>query len=525
MSDRQTALAPVWTSRRWLLCAFLLWFGCSAIYFLTAPGRIDMFDGGIRHDVTESLIDVGVPAVRDPWFPGVPGRGGYRYAWYELGASVTAIPFVLAGRALGHDALETKQFAFAMTSVPFAAAAVALVFLIYGRLGCSVSRALTWALVLGFCTILWPYAGSSFDAALQAFWLTLAVWGVIEALDSRSIAWAAIAGASFAMLVNIQEAYVVLAGCALTTLPPSVRSIRARVNDRVVLTIGAGVLAGVALIALANTSRYGDPSDTGRMITTGTHPLVGNPAIGFAGLFISPAKSIFLYAPPYAIALIGLYRLVKRDRGRLAPIPLCLAIHFALISSLRFWAGEWAWGPRYLVATLPLVCVGLPFAWSPHQERALKIAVCALGLVVQLLAIAVDHQRYYFDRSLRPFFWTDESMMYVDSPILARPSEVLSVIGGNDLPHVRAFVPGPRPFSMTSSIFGPPPELLAKGHDWVREYLVLVAPRPWPLWSRYVPRNQRPVPVRPAVTTAAAIAAAAFGALFVVVSGGAGRES
>ena len=183
---RPSSFAPVWGSRRWMACAVLLWLGCTAVYFLTAPGRIDMFDGGIRHDVTESLIDIGVPAVRDPWFPGLPGRWNMRYAWYELGSSVTAVPFVLLGSRLSHGALEAKQFAFSMTSVPFAAAAVALVFLIYGRIGCSMNRALRWSLVVAFCTMLWPYAGSSFDAALQAFWLTLAVWAAVEARASRS---------------------------------------------------------------------------------------------------------------------------------------------------------------------------------------------------------------------------------------------------------------------------------------------------------------------------------------------------
>jgi hypothetical protein len=45
---------------------------------------------------------------------------------------------------------------------------------------------------------------------------------------------------------------------------------------------------------------------------------------------------------------------------------------------------------------------------------------------------------------------------------------------------------------MTSSIFGPPPSQLAMGHLWVRQYLVFVAPRPWMLWSRYLPPDQRP---------------------------------
>src|SRR5689334_21207194 len=201
----------VWTSRPWIVCAALLWIACAAVYFLTAPGRIDMFDGGVRHEVTESLIEIGAPAVRDPWYPGVPGRRGLRYSWYELGASISAIPFVLVGRSLGGGSLEAKQFAYSMTSVPFAAAAVALVFLIYGRLGCSLARALRWSLVVAFGTLLWPYAGSTFDAALQAFWLTLAVWGAIEATTRRSYAWAVASGVAFAMLVNVQEAYVVLA--------------------------------------------------------------------------------------------------------------------------------------------------------------------------------------------------------------------------------------------------------------------------------------------------------------------------
>ena len=247
MTDRalSATFAPVWTSRRWLAAAALLWVGCSAIYFLTAPGRIDMFDGGIRHDVTESLIDIGLPAVRDPWFPGLPGRWGLRYAWYELGSSVSAIPFVLVGSWLGHGSLEARQFAFSLTTVPFAAASVALVFLIYGRLGCPATSALAWSLVVAFCTMLWPYAGSSFDAALQAFWLTLGVWAVVEARTGRSFRWAALAGAAFAMLVHVQEAYAVLAGCGVAAWPLSPDRVRARINDRLIQTIWLGLLVGV----------------------------------------------------------------------------------------------------------------------------------------------------------------------------------------------------------------------------------------------------------------------------------------
>jgi hypothetical protein len=484
--------ARVWTNARWLAAAALLWAACTGIYFLTAPGRIDMFDGGIRHEVTESLIDIGVPAVRDSSFPGVPGRGGYRYAWYELGSSVTAIPLVMLASRLARGSLEARQFAFSMTSVPFAAATVALLFLIYGRLHCSMRSAAGWALAVGFGTMLWPYAGSSFDAALQGFWLTLAVWGMIEAFDQSSPGWAALSAVAWCMLLNVQESYIVLAGSTLAVYPARWKALRRRLLDPAFFIVVGGCAAGVLLVAAANVLRYGNPFETGRMITGGPHGVFGNPLVGLAGLFISPAKSVFLYSPPAVIAIVGIVRLIRRDPQRFAPVGACLVLHLALISILRFWHGEWAWGPRYLVATLPLASIGLPFAWRQRTNRRLAGAVCAAGVLVQLLAISVDHQKYYFDRSFAPFFWMDESTMYTDSPLLARPREVVQLIRGRDLKHAQAYVPGPRPFSMTSSIFGPAPPQLALGHLWTRQYLVFDLPRPWPLWSRHLPPADRP---------------------------------
>ncbi len=514
--DRRLPFAPIWTDRHWLAAALFVWLGTSAAYYLTAPGRIDMFDGGMRHEVTESLIDIGVPAVRDPAFPGLPGRGGYRYAWYELGSSVAAIPFVLAGKWLGGGSLESRQFAFSMTTVPFAAGAVAALMLIYGRLGCSLGRAIVWALVAAFGTLLWPYAGSSFDAAMQAFFLLTAVWSAIEAIHSRSYGWATAAGASFAMLLNIQEAYVVLVASVTAALPISLTAVRRRLQEPVVLVIIAGAAAGIALIAAANFLRYGNPANTGRDITGAAVPVWGNPFVGAAGLLVSPAKSILLYSPTCILGAIGLSRLMKRDADRFAPVVAAIAIHFALISMLRFWHGEWAWGPRYLVATVPLVSIGLPFAGPVWRGVPWKGALCAAAVAVQCLAVSVDHQRYYFDRSLPPFFWLDERWMYRDSPLFARPGELISVLRRDDVRFATALVPGPRPYSMTSAIFGPPPELLALGREWTRQYLVFDVPRPWPFWSRYLEPRRQPGHRRLMIEAGFAAALIGYAGLFVV---------
>ena len=487
-----------------------LWIGCTAVYFLTAPGRIDMIDGGIRFDVTESIIEVGRPIVRQPRLPAIPGRDGLRYSFYPLGTSLIGIPFVRIGGWLGGESLEAKQFAFSLASVPFASGVIALLFLIWRRLGFSRSTAVWWSLVVAFCTPLWPYAGSSFDTAIQAFWLTLAVWAAVEAMGAGSRNWAVLSGAAFAVFVNIQEIYAALGVCVFAEFPLRFRSLLRRAGMPVVQIIVLGLSSGVGLVLAYNTFKFGNPLATGR--TTVPHPLIGSPGHGLVGLFLSPAKSILLYSPTYIFALMGLRRLVRSNRSLYGPLGACLALHVLLTASLRFWAGEWAWGPRYLIVSLPLACIGLPFVTGTRMRAALAATACA-GFVVQLLAISVDHQRYYFERSLPPFFWVDERSMYTDSPLFARPGELMAVLRHEDLDKVRALVPARDPMSMTSSLFGPSGDRRNDIPTWMREYLVFLVPRPWPLWSRYLPPHLRPGRTDLMTIAGACVALAAFSLL------------
>lgn len=479
--------------RRWFGVALWLWLGVTAVYALFAPGRIDIVDGAIRFAVTDSLWESGRPVVNHPWLHAVIGRDGRPYAYYGLGTSLAALPLVALADLLSAGSMESKRFAFSLTSVPYASAAVAAVFLIYGRLGFSLRRALAWSLVLAFGTLLWPYAGSSFDSALQAFWLTVAAWVTIEAARAPSAGWGAMGALAAVMLINIQEYYFVLVGACLIAVPKLERSaIVERMKNPALQLIACGVGLGLALFAGYNIYRFGKPLYSGR--TTVGHALVGNPLIGLAGLFVSPAKSIFLYSPPYLLALIGLYRLVRHRTAIGLPIAATMAAHIALTSMLAFWAGEWAWGPRYLVAQLPLAAVAAPFAFGSQEQRPLKLLLAGLGLVVQMLALTVDHQRYYFERNYEPHFWTDDIVMYTDSPLVARVGEVCALLREANSVELEAFVPGPEPLSMTASIFGPPPELLRAGGGpaWLRRYMVFTSPRPWTLWSSLLPASLRP---------------------------------
>src|SRR6185312_10744283 len=105
----------------------------------------------------------------------------------------------------------------------------------------------------------------------------------------------------------------------------SLGGVRRRLADPVLWVVVAGAGVGLLLVGVANFVRYGDPTSTGRQITTGTDPVWGNPLVGLAGLLVSPAKSIFLYSPTCVLALVGLRRLLTREPNRFAPIAACLA--------------------------------------------------------------------------------------------------------------------------------------------------------------------------------------------------------
>lgn len=490
-----SARSVVWRDRHTLVCALWIWLGCSAMYLITGPGRLDMVDGAIRYDVAEALIAVGKPIVTHPWLASVRGVDGQRYAFYQPGHSLLGIPFILVGNMLGDGFRESRQFAFSLTTVPFAAGAVALLFLIYARLGISLVRATVWSMVTAFTSLLWPYAGSTFDLAIQAFCVLLGIWAGIEAIANNSIRWAILCGCAFILLATVQEVYIVLGAAILLAAPEptlfrgALGALRLRATWVAIALMGVGACCVLAF----NAYRFGSPLDTGRFAVP--HPIVGNPLVGLAGLFLSPAKSIFLYSPACALALTGLFKLLRTLPRVGRPIAAAYAMQLAIVSSLACWAGEWAWGPRYLVATLPLISIGLPFALPAGSRRWLKLSVLLAGLVVQLLALSVDHQRYYVERGYKPFFWVDNSTMWRDSPVFARPGELIEILANADLAKVKALVPGPRPFSMTSAIFGPPGAELTPSYAprWLRTFLVFVVPRPWTVWGLILPPELRPV--------------------------------
>jgi hypothetical protein len=462
----------------------------ASLYALSGPGRIDMIDGQYRYEVARHVLTEGRPILRDPALPNrIVGRDGEAYS-AGPGRAVTALPLVGLGLLFEHQNHELTHFLFSFTSALLSAIAGVVLFMLYELLGVGRMRALGWTFVVACCTLMWPLATSTFDQAQHACIVLVSVYAGLQAARRDSPWCAFLAGAAAGALISCQEVYVVLAPTLVLACLRDGETIKQLIRARRFFAFAAGGALVVALLVLHNLWWLGSPlaSTTG---SSNVLPLFGNPVMGAIGLLFSPGKSVFLYSPPLLLAVFGWRHLRARHRSLARTIAIIVGVHFALIASLTFWGGDWAWGPRYIVVTLPLICLSLPFV---RVRRAVTVAIVGVGLCVQLLAISVDHQRFFFERALPDDFWLDDSFYFHESALFARPAELISILAnkpdGELDPH--GFAPNPYR-SPTYAPFGNAPSHRAESPQWMQHFAVFYVPRPWPLWMATLPPESLPI--------------------------------
>jgi hypothetical protein len=178
---------------------------------------------------------------------------------------------------------------------------------------------------------------------------------------------------------------------------------------RVLAYAAAGVVPFGLLVLAYNQARWGSPLITGYGLET-----VGDPTrrsffgeqigVGLLGLFLSPGKSVFLFCPPLVASAFAWPRFYRRAPAAFWAMVLTVAPVVLVCSRLLAWAGDYAWGPRYLVFAVPVLL--LPLAGLLDDVRAMAsrarrrlatfglAGVFAWGLVVQIAGISFFWDHY-----------------------------------------------------------------------------------------------------------------------------------
>ncbi len=375
-------------------------------YFLFSSGRVRTIDEVSAAFQVESLAKRGTAAIPQAvdakMFYGTFDRFGRAESPYPPGQAIAMLPWYAAGQFAGKhlpgvpsDLRDVvSDFFLTGESAFFSALAAALALCIFLQLGIAPKISLTAAGILALATPIAVYSGWLFSEPLATALLLGAAATLFSAPPGTpvSFARALAAGALLGAAIWVRPTHVIVVPIFLIAL--FVREREKAWGAAGALAVAAGI--GVALLLWRNMYLHGSlfefgyPSaaEGGKALNSFETPLT----TGLLGFLVSPGKSIFLFSPPILLAMLGLPRLWRRDRGLAfiaASAPIAYILFFATYTQ---WEGGYCYGPRYLLPALALLGMGIGPALeaASRNTRLLAIAVFVAGFFVQAIGSATS---------------------------------------------------------------------------------------------------------------------------------------
>ena len=383
-----------------LALAIALFLFLFSVYLLTYTPRINSSDGLAMFATAESLVRraaLDIEQIR--WMDlqqGTYGLDGLLYSRKGIGVPVGLLPLTWLG-------LIIPWFGPVSTSLLFNAivtALTAVLILAYlQELGYTQRTGLIVALTFGLSTLAWPYAKSLFSDPFSGLLLLAAAYTLLKFKSTRQMRYPFLAGLFLGWNVATRYAealFLVVFGLLLLFTLYALRfSIKKSLFA--ILAFAAPILAiGIALITF-NISRYGDPLSTGYL------PNETFSAIwldGILGQLFSPGRGLLLYCPILILSIWGFFPFFRRFKAEAVLALSIILIHLLLYGKWFMWHGGYAWGPRFMVPTLPFWAIFLaPLAKKAFRGEAttgnliLRVAYLALfvlGLIPQFLGVIID---------------------------------------------------------------------------------------------------------------------------------------
>jgi hypothetical protein len=476
---------------RWWIAQAGLFLTVFAVTALSGPGRIDIVDGQTRYEVARSLVEHGDSVIRDPdvWFAVFPGRDGRRYTKYRFPQSVAGVAAILTADCSGPVNEGRRHFYFTMISA-FASAALAVVYAsLFRHLGHEPRASLLWAAGGAFCTPSWFYGTSTFDDILGSAAVVLAVAAALASRRRHPWARATVAGLALGFAFNCKEPLGIFVLPVLAAMVDPELDWRSQWS-RLALVVSLLVLS-VAVYLGYDLYKFPPGSTTGHAAIMKNYAPFwsGHPEVALLAMSLSLGAGVPFYNPPILICLFGLRAWWSGEKLFCLSLSVAIAVFILVISSLTFFKGDPAWGPRYLTPIFAILWIFAP-AGSRLVRKWVVVAALGLGLVVQINALCIDPHRLYVEHGLPSSFYVSAPGLYFNpaiSHLLNRPREIVEVLS-SQRDRADRYSPSPTP-TFTFPVI----DFVEKGPAAIRKYHVLKGFRFWWASFRYLDRSSRPV--------------------------------
>lgn len=331
--------------------------------------------------------------------PVVEGQPAYTppadHSQYGLYPSLLPLPSLALVWPVRASAGPRVVESFAAFTWALGAALCALAFLRLARV-LSPGASPLWAPAFLAGTFLWPFAAESFVEPWAAALLALGAERLLTPALAGSRARGLQCAVPWALACLLKPVLWLTAPVLLLSaafMERRDREAQAGLAVRVVL----GLAAGAGVFCLTNLIRNGSLLEVGYGPQAGsfTTPLLK----GLVALTLLPGRSLFLFAPLAAVALLAI---PKIDPGRRLVLLLVPLVHLTVVSRWWCWDGGGAWGPRHLLPVLPLLA-----APAVLLSRRLTLPAVAFGVLVNLPGVLVTPGAWvsYAERLPGPAAW------------------------------------------------------------------------------------------------------------------------
>jgi hypothetical protein len=416
------------TSRlgRWLRDPlFLLCLTAGLLAFVVQSGELGTSDTTHRLQTTHWLW-TSEPQVFPNEYPefGLHGRGGRLYSWYGIGQSLLMLPADVAGTWIAHwpifagygDDPTVRSIVVSYSTSILVNVLTALAgFRLLRQLRFSVREGVLGVLALMFCTTHLHYTQNMME---NNYILLLTLTGFSFQYDwlrtgSRQALLVGCAALGLNLLTRLTTGLDVMAGGVFLLLALWFERVRGwelwrrlvayckiaapvylffLMVDRLYQFFRFGSFTNTYISVFAKEQRLLDPT------LTANFPWTNPFHQGFLDALFKPEKSIFLFDPLLVLAIVLLVVMWKRlspeVRAYSVASLLLLFGYISFYARYYAWAGDFAWGDRYVSTSVELAALlAVPLLLRHRGDMSAWIWRCgmvliAAGLVIQLASLA-----------------------------------------------------------------------------------------------------------------------------------------